>query len=119
MDRAVAWEAFWDRPLVWLILEKVVLASVVPALVLLGANPMGFDWKQRIAAAIAVIAIGCFVAFTIEKRGATSEANPLPSTTGPSINRTDGPQSPIMPNNSGTVTITDEGTKPDHPPPKE
>ncbi len=82
---------------------------------------MGFDWKQRISAAVAVVAIGCFVAFTIEKRGATSAVvTPLsPPQPEPSINRTNGPQSPIMLNNSGTVTITNEETKPNHPPPKE
>jgi len=37
----------------------------------------------------------------------------------PSVNTTTGPQSPIIPNNSGTVTITEEGSKPIKPPPKE
>jgi len=36
-----------------------------------------------------------------------------------SINTTNGPQSPIIPNNSGTVKITNEETKPDTLPPKE
>ena len=36
-----------------------------------------------------------------------------------SVNTTNGPQSPVMPNNSGNVTITNEGDKTKHPPPKD
>jgi hypothetical protein len=102
---------------VWLILEKIVLAGVIPALALLGANPMAFHLKQRISGVIAVIAIGCFVAFTIEKRGISPAPSPPPPPS--TVNRTSGPESPIMPNNSGTVNINSEPANPEHPPPKE
>jgi hypothetical protein len=36
-----------------------------------------------------------------------------------SVNTTTGAQSPIMPNNSGSVTITDESDKTGHPQPKD
>jgi hypothetical protein len=43
----------------------------------------------------------------------TEESKPAPS-----VNTTTGPQSPIMPNNSGTVTINPDASKVDHPPKK-
>ncbi len=35
-----------------------------------------------------------------------------------SVNTTTGPQSPVMPDNRGNVTITNEDDKTKHPPPK-
>jgi hypothetical protein len=37
----------------------------------------------------------------------------------PSVNTTNGPQSPIMPNNGGSVTISSDDSKPKQPPPKD
>jgi hypothetical protein len=46
----------------------------------------------------------------------TRQSTPIP----PSVNTTTGPQSPIMPNNSGDVTISnDGGSKPKEPTPKD
>jgi hypothetical protein len=62
---------------VWLLLEKVVLVGIVPALVLLATNPMAFDLKQRISGAVALIAIAFFVSFSIEKHaGKPTNAEP-------------------------------------------
>ena len=46
---------------------------------------MGFDVKQRISAAIAVIAIGCFVAFTLEKGAASSTTQSAPEPVPPIV----------------------------------
>jgi hypothetical protein len=54
--------------LVLLFAEKVVLAAVVPSLTLLAVNPMRFDPHQQVSAAIAVVAIGYFVAHTLERK---------------------------------------------------
>jgi len=35
------------------------------------------------------------------------------------VNTTTGPQSPIMPNNNGSVTISNDNSKPKQPPPKD
>ena len=37
----------------------------------------------------------------------------------PTVNSTTGPQSPILPNNSGNVTISNEDHTPSHTPPKD
>ncbi|MGC9972252.1 MAG: hypothetical protein ABSE56_16855 [Bryobacteraceae bacterium] len=121
MNRAVGDEGFWDYPLVWLILEKIVLASVVPALVLLAVNPMAFDLKQRISAAIAVVAIGCFVAFTIEKQWGnkpiTNQLSSQPSVPAITIEQkaTDSPCSNVVGGKNTILDCSPEREKPNAP----
>src|ERR1035437_6817690 len=64
--------------IVILFAEKVFLAAVVPSLTLLAVNPMKFDSHQQVSAAIAVIAIGYFVAHTLERKSET-QPNPAPA----------------------------------------
>jgi hypothetical protein len=40
---------------------------------------MGFDWRQRISGAIAIIAFGCFAAFTLERHGSSVPTATLPA----------------------------------------
>jgi hypothetical protein len=86
-----------------------------------------FGAKYPTASLIGVMFVGALIfgaawlvgAQQYERSHAT-QITPSPSSAvpAPSTNTTSGPQSPIMPNNSGSVTITN-GEKPDHPPPKE
>jgi hypothetical protein len=68
---------------------------------------------------IALFAIAGFVLFgclgwLVDKgyRAQLREQSTLP----PSVNTTTGPLSPILPNNSGSVTITNQGTATSQPP---
>ena len=69
----------WFESLVLLFAEKVILAAVVPSLVLLVVNPMRFDAHQQASAAIAIIAIGYFVAHTIQHRSNPTQTAPAPT----------------------------------------
>jgi hypothetical protein len=64
--------------LVLLFAEKVILAAVVPSLVLLAANPMKFDSHQQFSAAIAVLAIGYFVAHTLQNNTGAKTSTAIP-----------------------------------------
>ena len=66
--------------------------------------------------ALAFGAVWHVAARQYEKGTARNAVTPV---TQPSVNNTSGPQSPIMPNNSGTVTITNGEKKPERPAPKE
>jgi hypothetical protein len=64
MDRAKA----WDHPLVWLLIERVVLGGIASVLVVLILNPMDFDWQYRIATGMVVIGVGWMAAHAVETR---------------------------------------------------
>jgi hypothetical protein len=113
--------------MVWL--ERFVLALL--ALIFWNwvlNNGLQMDGHFRIALGLVLLGVsyGIGHAVYLEMRKpqtspSVSPAAPSPSpnsTSPPSVNVTSGPQSPIMPNNSGVVKITNED-KPDHPPPKE
>jgi hypothetical protein len=83
-------------------------------------NPWKWDLHQRISLSVAAIALAYFVSHSLTKGKPT--VPPLAGsaeTAQPSVNTTTGPQSPIMPNNSGTVTISSDDSKPKEPPPKD
>ena len=103
-------------------LEKFILPLLVA--VVMGIcvfNPWKWDWHQRISLSLAAIAIAYFVGYTLTKGkptiSPTAGGAPIAQ---PSVNTTNGPQSPIMPDNSGNVTIgNDDSSKPKEPPPKD
>jgi hypothetical protein len=101
--------------------EKYLLPTTVALTVLVVfTNPMKLDWTQRITGGLALVFASYFVAHTVHKINQPKSPIESQSAPSPTVNTTNGPQSPIMPNNSGTVTITNEETKrSDHPPPKE
>jgi hypothetical protein len=112
--------------MVWL--ERFVLALL--ALIFWNwvlNNGLQMDVHFRIALGLALLGIsyGIGHAVYLETRKPQIPSSPVAASpspqpaTPPSVNTTHGAQSPIMPNNSGTVTITNEETKPGHPPPKE
>ena len=86
-----------------------------------------FGAKHPTASLIVVMALGALIfgavwvvgAQQYEKSHNALNAPAVPNVSPPATNITSGPQSPIMPNNSGTVTITNEETKPNYSPPKE
>ena len=93
--------------LVLLFADKVVLAAVVPLLVLLVANPMNLDRPQQASAAITILAIGYFVAHTIEKTnaakippGPTTLQQPASTSSGPAT--TEGDHSPAVTGNGNS-----------------
>jgi hypothetical protein len=61
--------------------EKVVLAATVPVLLILWANPMRFDWHQRISASLAVLFFAYFIAHTLEKSKNSGPHVPPPTAT--------------------------------------
>jgi hypothetical protein len=99
-------------------LERFVLPLLVA--VVMGVcvfNPWKWDWHQRISLSVAAIAVAYFVGYTLTKSKPTiSLQAPIAQ---PSVNTTNGPQSPIMPDNSGNVTISNDNSKPKEPPPKD
>jgi cytoskeletal protein RodZ len=81
-----------------------------------------FGAKHPAVSLIAVMVLGALIAGAVWLLGAqqyekTQTGQNTPTT--PSTNTTSGPQSPIMPNNSGTVTITNEENRPGTLAPKE
>jgi hypothetical protein len=97
-----------------------ILATLVVGIILL--NPFKFDRQQQISLFLAVVLVAYFVGYTIhknQKHSVTSLPLEPPSVAQPEpVNKTYGPQSPIMPNNSGTVKITNEPSEGGSPPVK-
>jgi len=97
----------------------VVCAAAFYGLVI--TNAMGFDLHQRIGLGLVLIGAAYFLGHTAYKK--PSPTAPIPAATAPAQpsqqNTTTGPQSPIMPNNSGNVTISSDDSKPKEPPPKD
>jgi hypothetical protein len=104
--------------LVILFSEKVVLAAVAPLLVLLVVNPMKFDLHQQISAAIVLLAMGYFVAHTLEKKAAAppapSVATPVQPSRATGAATTHGNNSPANTGDGNTFGSGD----PKKPPPK-
>lgn len=85
-------------------------------------NPWKWDWNQRISFLLGVACLAYFFSYTSHHSKAQTATSQSPTTTtsaAPSVNTTTGPQSPIMPDNSGNVTISNDNSKPKEPPPKD
>jgi len=79
-----------------------------------------FGAKHPTGSLIGVMVLGALLAGAVWLVGAQQygKSHSAPTVPTPTTNTTSGPQSPIMPGNSGTVTITNQAPKPDQPPPK-
>lgn len=92
--------------------EKVLLALVVPLIVLILGNPVTFDLQQRISGIIALLAVGYFLAHSLQKRTETQNVSPpsvqstpapgATSVSGPAV--TSGPDSPAVSGSGNTIT---------------
>jgi hypothetical protein len=95
-------------------LERFVLRILVALAVgVCVFNPWKWDWNQRISLFLGVVCLAYFFAYTSHRsKSQAGEQPPAATATEPanSVNTTTGPQSPIMPNNSGAVEITSEPT---------
>jgi hypothetical protein len=102
-------------------LERFILPLLVA--VVMGVcvfNPWKWDLHQRISLSVAAIALAYFVGYTLTSgKPAVSPITGSTPIAQPSVNTTNGPQSPIMPDNSGNVTITNDNSNPKEPPPKD
>jgi hypothetical protein len=103
-------------------LEKFVLPVLAAAVIaVIAINPLKLDWQQRISLSVGVLGLAWFAARTVYLNSrfeppvnspvATSPVIAVP--TSPTSNQTFGPQSPIIQNNRGSITITNEETKTD------
>jgi hypothetical protein len=105
-------------------LERFVLPILVALVVgVCLFNPWKWDWHQRGSLFVGVVFLAYFFAYTSYHGKAqvpSGQASTAATTSAaPSVNTTTGPQSPIMPNNSGNVKISNDDSKPKEPPPKD
>lgn len=84
-----------------------------------------FGAKHPTGSLIVVMVLGgvlgvvvCGAAWTVAANQ-YQKSNTVPPAEGHLVNTTNGPQSPIMPNNGGNVTISNDNSKPKEPPPKD
>jgi hypothetical protein len=101
-------------------LERYVLPILVTLTVgVCVFNPWKWDWHQRISFLLGVAFLAYFFSYTSHHSKATSQSSGAAMSAVPSVNTTMGPQSPIMPDNRGNVTISNDDSKPKDPPPKD
>ena len=125
MNRSQFVEAVWNESYMPVFLERFVLPILVALAVgVCVFNPWKWDWNQRISLLLAVACLAYFFSYTSHHsrtQAATGASQPAatPPAQPSQQNTTTGPQSPIMPNNSGNVTINGDDSKPKEPPPKD
>ena len=122
MYRSHFLETLWHESYMPVFLERYVLPILVTLTVgVCVFNPWKWDWNQRISFLLGVACLAYFFSYTSHhsKEQATTSQPATSTSAAPSVNSTTGPQSPIMPDNSGTVTISNDDSKPKEPPPKD
>lgn len=84
-------------------------------------NSMGLDVHQRIGLGLILVGAAYFLGHTAYKKPSLHPSMPAAAAPAqvPQQNTTTGPESPIMPNNGGNVTISNDNSKPKGPPPKD
>jgi amino acid permease len=124
VNRSHFLENFWYESYMPVYLERFVLPILVALAVgVCVFNPWKWDWNQRISVFLGVACFAYFFAYTSYHSklqvGTDTSQFPAATTNAPSTNSTNGPQSPVMPNNNGSVTINSDDSKPKKPPQKD
>jgi hypothetical protein len=119
MNRAYLVENLWNEYIVPVFIERfllVVCAATFYGLVI--TNAMNFSNLQRIGMGCTLVGVALFLGATVHKQTHPPVSVP-PAPAPTSVNSTTGPQSPIMPNNGGSVTINGGAAPTQSPPPKD
>lgn len=108
----------WGESIVPVFIERFLIVVCAAAFYgLIVNNSMNLNSLQRAGLGMALVGVALFLGATVSKSGQSNVA--APKAAPPSINTTTGPESPIMPDNGGDVTISNDDSKPAASPPKD
>ena len=71
---------YWNENFVPVFVEKIFIPLCVAVIILIiGTNPMGLDWTQRITGGIAILLVLYFAAHTLHKRSQAASKPSVPN----------------------------------------